>query len=509
MRLEPRPMLIELTQIEKAFPGVKSLDLVDFSVAAGEVHGLVGENGAGKSTLMKVLSGNYRPDAGTIRYEGVERRWSDPGEALASGIHVIHQELMLFPERTVAENIFVTDPPRNRLRLVDRKEMERRAAAALDRLGHRIDPRRRIKSLSVADQQMVEIAKALSADVRVLVLDEPTAVISGHEAELLFKRVEHLREQGVGIVYISHRLEEIFRLADRVTVLKDGKLVGTVRTDKVTRDQLISMMVGRELADIYPQARDYRRPEKSVLSVRNMKVLPRVHDVSFDLYPGEILGVGGMVGSGRSELAHAIFGSGPADAGGVEVDGRPFDARTPARAIEAGVGFVTEDRKGEGVLILMDCARNITAPVLSSFTMHGVVDRGAEEAAAVEQIHRFRIAIPNVRSMVATLSGGNQQKVVLARWARVCRKILILDEPTRGVDVGAKVEIYKIVRELADAGIAILMISSELNELIGMSDRIVVMREGRTTGILDKAQISEAAVMKLATAESDGEARSA
>jgi ABC-type sugar transport system ATPase subunit len=494
-------VLIELRKIEKGFPGVKSLDGVDFSVAPGEVHALVGENGAGKSTLMKVLSGNYLPDAGIILWEGTERRWRRPADAIGAGIHVIHQELMLFSERSVAENIFLTDPPRTSLGLVDRKEMVAKAAAILDRLGHHIDPRARVGTLTVADQQMVEIAKALSADVRLLVLDEPTAVISGREAELLFERVETLRRQGVGIVYISHRLEEVFRLADRITVLKDGRLVGTVAAASVDRDRLIAMMVGRELADIYPAPRAFAPDGAPVLSVRGLRAAPRVRNVGFDLHAGEILGIGGLVGAGRSEVAHAIFGSAPAEAGEVRLDGRPYDRRSPAASIGAGVGFVTEDRKGEGVLMLMNCARNITAPALGAYALGGVLDGAAEEAAAVEEIRRFRIAIPGPRSMVRNLSGGNQQKVLLARWARACRKVLILDEPTRGVDVGAKVEIYRFMRELAKSGVAILMISSELNELVGMSDRIVVMREGMVTGGLAREEISEAAVMRLATTE--------
>ena len=494
-------MLIELKGIEKGFPGVKSLDGVDFSVRAGEVHSLVGENGAGKSTLMKVLSGNYIPEAGTIFFDGAERRWKGPADAIAAGIHVIHQELMLFSERTVAENIFLTAPPRNRLGLIDRRAMEEKASAILERLGHRIDPRRKIGSLSIADQQMVEIAKALSADVRLLVLDEPTAVISGREAELLFERVEKLRNEGVGIVYISHRLEEVFRLSDRITVLKDGKYVATVETASIDRDRLISMMVGRELADIYPPKRDFQPGGKPVLTIKNLVSAPRVKNASLVLHAGEILGIGGLVGAGRSELAQTIFGSSDSQSGVVELDGKASDKRSPAKSIASGVGFLTEDRKGEGVLMLQDCARNISAPDLSSFSSNSFIDRRREEDAAVEEIKRFRIAIPGPRSLVRTLSGGNQQKVLLARWSRVCKKVLILDEPTRGVDVGAKVEIYNFIRQLADSGVAVLMISSELSELVGMSDRIVVMREGYTMGELKKSDISEEAVMALATAE--------
>ncbi|GLU30029.1 sugar ABC transporter ATP-binding protein [Brucella sp. NBRC 12950] len=494
-------MLLELKKIEKGFPGVRSLDGVDFTVRGGEVHALVGENGAGKSTLMKVLSGIYRPDAGTILLDGEERYWRTPGDAISAGIHVIHQELMLFPDRTVAENIFLTNPPRNRLGLLDISLMTEKAGALLDRLGHHIDPRTRIRELSVADQQMVEIAKALSADARLLVLDEPTAVISGREADLLFERVERLRNEGVGIVYISHRLEEIFRLSDRITVLKDGRHVATVATADTDRDRLVSLMVGRELADIYPVRRDFVPKTEPVLSVRNLMAGPRVKNVSFDLYPGEILGIGGLVGAGRSEVAHSIFGSGDCGNGDVRLSGSNYARRTPLKSIQSGIGFVTEDRKGEGVLMLLDCARNISAPDLTSFAKGGFIDKAKEETVAAEEISRFRIAIPGPRYMVRNLSGGNQQKVLLARWARACRNVLILDEPTRGVDVGAKVEIYRFIRELADVGVAILMISSELNELVGMSDRVMVMREGTTMGTLTADEISEASVMALATAE--------
>jgi ABC-type sugar transport system ATPase subunit len=491
--------MIELKGISKSFPGVKSLDRVDFEARSGEVHALLGENGAGKSTLIKTIAGAYRPEEGTIRFDGQERVWSSPKEAADAGIHVVHQELVLFPDLSVAENVFLAHRPLTRWSLVDHKAMRERTAEALARLGHRLDPRMPVRNLSVADRQMVEIAKALVGEVRLLVLDEPTAVLSGREAELLFERVRKLRSEGVCVIYVSHRLDEIFALADRVTVLKDGRLVGTREVRDLDRDGLVAMMVGRELTDIYPAKRARSGPEP-VLSVRHLSSPPRVRDVSFDLFPGEILGLGGLMGAGRSEVAHALFDSVLRASGEVLLDGRAFAPRSPRQAIQAGLAFLTEDRKAEGLLLNLDVAANVTAPTLSHYTRAGGLDRQAEARAAAEEIGRFRIAVPSPWHGVAGLSGGNQQKVLFARWSRVCGKVLILDEPTRGVDVGARAEIYEIVRQLAESGLGVLLISSDLPELIGLCDRVVVMREGATTGEVEGASVTEHAIMQLATA---------
>ncbi len=489
--------LIELSGITKSFPGVKSLDAVSFSARAGEVHALLGENGAGKSTLIKTIAGAYRPDAGSIRFDGAARAWSGPADAKAAGIHVIYQELVLFPELSVAENIFVGQEPRTRFGLVDRRRMIDGAQAILTRLGHILDPLATVKTLSVADQQMVEIAKALVGDARLLVLDEPTAVISGQEAELLFERVRRLRDDGVCVIYISHRLEEIFALADRVTVLKDGKVVGTRIVGEIDRDQLVEMMVGRPLADIYPAKRSAAATDP-VLTVRGLAAAPRVKDVSFDLFPGEILGLAGLVGSGRSEAAHAIFGSLERTAGTVELGGKALTGGAPATSIARGLGLLTEDRKGEGLLMNVEMSANVTAPTLSAFQSGPFVSRSAERSAARAEIERFRIAAPGPAAGVKALSGGNQQKILFARWARACHKVLILDEPTRGVDVGAKVEIYRIIHELAAAGVGILVISSELPEVIGLAGRVLVMKEGRIAGELAGSAIDERSIMRLA-----------
>ncbi|MEO1191355.1 MAG: sugar ABC transporter ATP-binding protein [Pseudomonadota bacterium] len=490
--------MIHLKNITKVFPGVKSLDKVTFEAKAGEIHALLGENGAGKSTLIKTIAGAYVPEEGEIVFDGQPRKWETPKQAKDAGIHVIYQELMLFPELSVAENIFIGEEPRKWLGQIDHKAMKSKAAEILARLGHAVDPNETVKNLTVADQQMVEIAKALVGDTKLLVLDEPTAVISGREAALLFERVNTLKEQGVCIIYISHRLEEIFEIADRVTVLKDGQYVGTRAIADIDEDRLVSMMVGRELSDIYPE-KPKRADEVPMLTVQDLSMAPRVKSASFDLFPGEIVGLAGMVGSGRSEIAHAIFGSMKRDAGSVTVMGAPYNVPTPKKSIALGIGFLTEDRKGQGLLPLLDAAANISAPSLGEVSTNTVIDREKEFTIARNEIERFDIAVPGPRSGVWNLSGGNQQKVLFARWARVCHRVLILDEPTRGVDIGAKVEIYKMIRQLADEGIAILVISSELPEVVGLCSRVLVMREGMMTGELVGENVNEQAIMRLAT----------
>lgn len=494
--------MIRLDGITKVFPGVKSLDNVSFEAKAGEIHALLGENGAGKSTLIKTMAGAYIPEEGEIHFDGESRKWASPKQAKDAGIHIIYQELMLFPELTVAENIFIGEMPRSRMGTIDYATMFDRANDLLNRLGHHLDPKILVKELSVADQQMVEIAKALVGDTKLLVLDEPTAVISGREAELLFERVKRLRDEGVCIIYISHRLEEIFAIADRVTVLKDGQYVGTKEIGALDRDSLVAMMVGRELQDIFPTKVPPHADAAPVLTVRDLKAPPKVKDVSFDLYAGEILGLSGLVGAGRSEVAHAIFGSMPRIDGAVSLAGEPFNLPTPRESIDRGLGFLTEDRKGEGLMMLLDMAANVTAPVLTEYTNALGIDRSHEVIAAEDEIKRFRIAIPGPKNGVDKLSGGNQQKILFGRWTRACRRVLILDEPTRGVDVGAKVEIYEIIRKLADEGVGILMISSELPEVVGLCTRVLVMREGIITGEVSGDDINEEQIMKYATAES-------
>ncbi len=499
----PAADLIEVHQVTKAFPGVKSLDRVSFGVRGGEIHALVGENGAGKSTLTKVMAGVYLPDEGEIRFDGQPVQWKSASDAKRRGIHVIHQELVLFPQSSVAENIFAgAEPSRGPrlLGLVDHRRMHERARVLLTELGVQLDPRERVGNLSVADQQMVEIAKAMASETRVLVLDEPTAVIAGKEVQLLFTRLRALRDRGVAIVYISHRLEEIFELCDRVTVMKDGCKVATQAVAETTRDGLVRMMVGREMKEIYPGKPAIAADAPVLLDVRDLCVGNRVFDASLTVRAGEIVGIAGMVGSGRTELASGIFGALRAHRGTVEIGGTRRSRMTPAAAIRLGLGFVTEDRKSQGLLMLLNVAQNVTATTLGRVSRFGLLDRRAEREAAVVAIKDYGIAGARPAASVATLSGGNQQKVLISRWVRVCKRVLILDEPTRGVDVGAKAEIYRVMRQLTQQGLGILMISSELQEVIGMSDRVLVMHEGRINGEVEGERMTEHDIMALATA---------
>jgi len=491
--------MLKLTGISKGFTGVQALSGINFDVRAGEIHALLGENGAGKSTTIKIIAGAYQPDSGEIEFDGKVVRWARPADAKAAGIHVIYQEFVLFPHLTVAENIFLGYERRGALGLIDHKKTRKDAAALLAKLGVDIDPDKLVSELTVADQQMVEICKALVHDVKLLILDEPTAVISGREAELLFARLAALKAEGVAIVYVSHRLEEIFRIADRVTVFKDGQHVVTTEIGNVNRDKLIAYMVGRDLKDIFPPKRQLDGSAKVVLKAENITVEGRVKNAGIEIRAGEITALAGMVGAGRTELAMGIFGGLPITSGKIWIDGEQVDGMTPAKAISKGIGFVTEDRKGQGLAMQLDVAANITAANLSAVTKTGLIDRRLENEIAREEIANYRIACRGPGTNVATMSGGNQQKVIVARWARTSRKVLILDEPTRGVDVGAKTEIYRIMRNLADQGIGILMISSELPEVVGMADRVVVMREGVVSGQLVGDAITEEAIMSLAT----------
>ena len=492
--------LIELRQIEKYYPGVKPLDKVDFDVLPGEIHALLGENGAGKSTLTHVIGGSVSPDSGSLTYLGRPVMWRSPRQAREAGIVVIHQELTLFPELTVAENILAAQQPRNRLGLISRSKGEKQAQAILRQLGVDIPASARVETLPLADQQMVEIAKALTGKPRLLILDEPTAVISGRAVDLLFNTMRRLKAEGMGIVYISHRLEEIFEIADRVTVLKDGQLVGTRPVGAMTREEMIGMMVGRRLEQIYPPRRGSDVTTAVILDVSHLSAGARVRDVSFKVHAGEILGIAGMVGSGRTEVAESIFGVRSVESGSISIDGKPAAAAGAAMAIGQGIGFLTEDRKGTGLFQSLSVATNIVAPTLKDIAPRGVLDPKREISIATKQIETYSVATPSWDTKIGYLSGGNQQKVLFSRWARVANRLLMLDEPTRGVDIGAKVEIYRIIREIADRGIAVLMISSELQEVVGLSDRVVVMAQGRVAGEVVGEDITEESIMNLAVA---------
>ncbi|MFD4577129.1 sugar ABC transporter ATP-binding protein [Streptomyces sp. NPDC058417] len=475
--------MLRMTGIGKSFSGTRVLSGVDLEVRPGEVHALVGENGAGKSTLMKILAGVHVPDEGTVEIDDRARHLRHPLDAQRAGVSIIYQELTLLPDRTVAENVFLGREPRSR-GLVDRAAMESTTARLLEEIGERsFRPRDLVRRLSVAQQQVVEIVKALSVDARIVVMDEPTAALAEHEAELLHGLVRRLRERGIAVLYISHRLREIFALADRVTVLKDGVKVTTETVDRLTTADLVRLMVGRDLTDYYPP-RATRPAGDVLLSVRgggNAKL----DGVDLDLRAGEIVGLAGLQGAGRTELAKALFGADPFTRGEMT----PRRPRSVREGIAAGIGLVTEDRKSEGLALNQSVRDNA---LLVARTR-----RGNPAAPVLRLLERVRLAPPRPEQEVRHLSGGNQQKVVLAKWLTVAPRVLLFDEPTRGVDVGAKAAIHDLLRELADDGMAVLMISSELPELIGMSDRVVVLRDGRITGHLP-AGSSEEAVMHLA-----------
>src|SRR5918993_2015185 len=499
-RAEPGVPLLQMRGITKSFFGVPVLDAVDLDVMAGEVHAVVGENGAGKSTLMKILVGAYQPDEGSILLDGEEVRFSHPRQAQERGVSIIYQEFNLLPERTVAQNIFLGREPA-RGPLVDNRAMEEATAKLLAELGVEgaISPGSPVRELSVAQQQTVEIAKALSFEARILVMDEPTAALSPHEVDALFERVRLLQQRGLAVLYISHRLKEIFELSRRITVLKDGRKVDTVASESVRPGELVRMMVGRELDHYFPPRAAAAEIGPVRMQVRGGAV-GKLHDIDLEVRAGEIVGLAGLAGAGRTEVARALFGVEPFTAGAVELNGKPVRIRSPRQAIRAGIGFLTEDRKLEG-LILPQSVRDNTLLALRSLGQARMNDRPVKDAPSVLDLaRRVELRAASLEQEVRYLSGGNQQKVVLAKWLATRAQILIFDEPTRGIDVGAKAGIHELMRELARAGAAILMISSELPEVIGMSDRILVMRDGTIAGELPPGA-SEAQIMLLATGE--------
>ncbi len=492
--------IVTVTGASKSFPGVRSLNHVDFEVDRGEVRALVGENGAGKSTLIKIIAGAYLPDEGQISFNGKAANWTSPHEAAAAGVHVIYQELIQFPDMSVDQNIFVNNQPRNRLGLINRKQMRKRTKEILAELGSDIQPDEKVRNLTVASQQMVEIARALNSDAKLIIFDEPTAVLGGPEVAILFNLIAKLKKRGVAIIFISHRLEEVFKIADSATVLKDGKLVGTFPVKQLSQSKLVSMMIGRPLADMFPVKAKVKPDGEPVLAAHDIWSADKVRGVSLEVRKGEIVGLAGMVGSGRTEIAHTIFGSAPLNRGSVMQGGVNVAKPSPGQSIANGIGFLTEDRKAEGLFMLQDIAVNISAPILNRIGARSRLDNASERKVAQEQIAAYAIVATGPTASVVNLSGGNQQKVLLGRWVNASAKALILDEPTRGVDVGAKIEIYKIIRQLAERGLAILVISSELPEIIGLCDRVVVVSEGRKTGELAGDEITEERVMELAVA---------
>jgi ribose transport system ATP-binding protein len=493
-------ILLKMEGIYKSFPGVQALSNAQFELRSGEVHALLGENGAGKSTLMKVLAGIYQKDKGTIFYKGREVEIPDTKTAQKLGISIIHQELNLIPDITVAQNIFIGREPRRVFKLfLDENEMNKKAQELFERMNLNIKPQTLLSELTIAKQQMVEIAKALSFNSEVLIMDEPTAALTDGEIEELFRIVEHLKREGVGIVYISHRMEEIKRITDRITVMRDGYYVDTVQTKDVSIDQIISMMVGREIYHTSKPNIEIVGREK-VLEVKNLNRGSVIKDVSFYLRKGEILGFAGLMGSGRTEVARAIFGADTLDSGEIYIHGKKVEIKSPRDAVRYGIGYLSEDRKRLGLLVDMDVKTNIAIASYKKFLgAFGWMNDSSIVNVSEQIVETLKVKTPNINQQVKFLSGGNQQKVVIGKWLTRDCEILIFDEPTRGIDVGAKGEIYKLLNNLAEQGKSIIMISSELPEILRMSHRIIVMCEGRITGELNNENATQEAIMSYAT----------
>ena len=489
-------LAIAVDGISKRYPGVVALDAVSLDVHAGEVHALCGENGAGKSTLMKIMAGAEKPDEGEVRVDGRPTGPLDPISARRLGVGIIYQELSLFPTMSVLDNLFTSRQPVTRWGLLDRPRMRTEATALLARLNTEVPLDAPVGSLSIASQQMLEIARALAEECRVLIMDEPTGTLSERETRVLFTLIRTLRAQGVAIIYISHRLDEVFELADRISVMRDGRLVSTAPTSEMTRERLITLMVGR---DIDEQAvRAPSAPGEVLFEARGLTA-PHLSPVDLTVRRGEIVGLYGLVGAGRTSLLRLVFGADAPSGGEMTLEARPFRPRTPLDAIERGVGFVTEDRKGQGLVLGLGVRENVTLAALGRFTHAGLVNGPAETEAAQRVVDDLHVKTPSLEQRVANLSGGNQQKVVVARWLLTDSRLLLFDEPTRGVDVGAKQEIYQLMNHLAGEGRGILMSSSDLPEILAMSDRILVMHEGRLAGEVARGDATQERILRLAT----------
>lgn len=489
--------LLALEGIRKEFPGVLALDNVQLRIRQGSVHALMGENGAGKSTLMKIIAGVYQPDAGEIRLRGEPVTLKSPLDALEQGIAMIHQELQLMNWMTIAENIWIRREPRNRFGLIDHGKMAEMTRELFARLNLSLDPNTQVSELTVAQKQMVEIARAVSYESRILIMDEPTSALTEREVEHLFAIIRDLKARDIGIIYITHKMNELFEIADEFTVFRDGKYIGTHASKDVTRDDIIRMMVGREISNMFPKI-DCPIGD-IILEVRNLTIPGVFHDISFSLRRGEILGLAGLVGSKRSNVAEALFGVHPAQSGEILINNNPVTINSPNEAMAYGMAFLTEDRKETGCFLTLDCLENIQSALITrSHVKLGFVDQKTVTKLAEEMAVKLRVKTPNLHEIVENLSGGNQQKLLIARWLLTKPRILILDEPTRGIDVGAKSEIHRLITGLAAEGVAVLMISSELPEVLGMSDRIMVMHEGRVSGFLDRADADQIKIMNLA-----------
>jgi rhamnose transport system ATP-binding protein len=489
--------VLELRHASKTFGAVVALSDGTVEILPGEIHALVGENGAGKSTLIKILAGVHRPDSGDFRLDGQPVAFSSPADSKAAGISVIYQEPTLFPDLTVAENIFIGRQPRGRGGLISRSAMRAEATKLFATLGVPIDPERIAAGLSIADQQIIEIAKAISLDARVLIMDEPTAALSGIEVERLFGVARSLRDRGAGILFISHRFDEVFGLSDRITVMRDGAFIATHQTGAVTVDAIVREMVGRDISALFPK--EDAVIGDPVLSVRGLARTGIFSGISFDVRAGEIVGLAGLVGAGRTEVARAIFGIDRYDAGTVEVNGARLRPHDPQSAIAAGIGLVPEDRRKQGLVMELSVTRNATLTLRNTLARFGLIRAARERALGEDWSRRLQVKTGSPDLPVSTLSGGNQQKIVLAKWLATDPRILIVDEPTRGIDIGTKAEVHRLISDLAGRGIAVLMISSELPEVLGMADRILVMREGRLTATIPRADATAERVMFAAT----------
>ena len=492
------PYLLEVDNVRKEFPGVIALDDVTFRVRPGTVHALMGENGAGKSTLMKIIAGVYQPDSGEIRLKGNRIRIETPLDALEAGIAMIHQELNLMPYMTVAENIWIRREPL-RFGFVDHRELNRRTRELFARLAIDIDPASEVRDHSVATRQIIEIAKAVSYESDILIMDEPTSALTDREVDHLFRIIGDLKAQGKGIVYITHKMNELFTIADDVSVFRDGRYIATHAAKDLTRDQVIQMMVGREITQLFPK--ETVPIGEVVLSVENLCLEGVFRDVSFDVRAGEILGIAGLVGSGRTNVAETIFGVTPATSGTIRLRGTPINVTSPQGGMRAGMALLTEDRKDTGCFLSLSVRENMQMALLTDkFVKGGFVQQGKVDQLCNGMKDAMRVKTPHMDERIENLSGGNQQKVLIGRWLLTKPQILILDEPTRGIDVGAKAEIHRLITRLAADGVAVIMISSEMPEILGMSDRVVVMHEGRVTGILDRAEADQVSIMQLAAA---------
>lgn len=495
-------VILEMKGIDKSFPGVHALDNVSLELKRGEVHALMGENGAGKSTLMKVLTGIYTKDKGTIIYEGKEVEFSSPRAASDAGIVIVHQELNMLGHLTVAQNIFIGQEKMNG-KLIDDKKMNDEATKLFKQLNIDINPKERMSHLTVGRQQMCEIAKAISKEAKIIVFDEPTAALTEAEIEELFKIINDLKSKNIGIIYISHRMDEIKKITDRVTVMRDGGYVGTIETATSTKDDIISMMVGRV---IYEDPKTESAVDKNapiVLKVENLNVGKTVRNVSFELKKGEILGFSGLMGAGRTEMARALFGADKKDSGDIYINGKKVEINTPQDAVRLGIGYLSEDRKRFGIVVGKTVAENSTMATMESYMKGFFINKKKENRVAQEYVEMLNTKTPSVEQLVVNLSGGNQQKVVIAKWLIRNCDILIFDEPTRGIDVGAKSEIYHLMNKLAAEGKSIIMISSEMTEILRMSDRIIVMCEGRKTGEIDISEATQENIMSAATNRED------